>query len=195
MKVSYTSSLAQATQKTVTANTRLIFVPLMVRFANPTATYRPWRTTETRRPTSYSAWEEPSEAISPRLRKLILGLCIPLGVLFFSVVSYIIWYVRHRRKRSKASQIEQAESSGSVVTGEAAQTENKVMREPTPRQVFLAERSGSLPPGSTAAFVAPETDEERRLRYREESLKERREQLAMEEEALRRQRVGRMSVA
>lgn len=155
-------------------------------------------TTKTRRPTSYGddTQAERSEVISPRMRKLLLGLCIPLGVLFFSIISYIIWYIRHRRKKSKASSRDPVGSSDSTVTerGKAVPMENKDMREPTHREVFMAERSGPLPPGSTDDYIQPEAEEDRRrLRYQEESLRERRAQQEVEKKALRIKRAKRQS--
>lgn len=199
----YTSRSSYARSKeaaeTVTRDVVLTLAPLLVRYANPTATHTPTETVYgTAFNTSYhgSLWsedDEPSGAVSPKMRKLLLGLCIPLGILFFSAISYIIWYIRRRGKKNKASQIEQAGTSGSSATEtvEVVQVENKEVAEPTHREVLPAERSGSLPPESTGIAAAPrgpETKEQRKFRHQEESLRRRREQLALEEDALRRKR-------
>lgn len=155
---------------------------------------------------TYNSFDEFLEqnARFERRRKLLLSLCIPLGILFFTIIGGIIACVRHRKKKARAKReqrdaeiVERAVAAVQKGGATAALTETTTTSTSTP--VYPAPASVvSERRDRNTMYTSPTSpqalEEEIRLAEDERRLAERREELRREEEALRARRASRTAI-
>ena len=190
-------------------DTVLTFQPISVRFKHDDYVHVPTKTgfytSKFPEPTSmYNPSDDPHEqnARFERRRKLLLSLCIPLGILFFTIIGGIIACVRHRKTKARAKRaqrdtemVERAVAAVQKGGTTAAVTETTSASTPlysAPVSVVSERRDRNTiytRPTSPQALK-----EEISLVEDERRLAERREELRMEEEALRARRANRTAI-
>lgn len=192
-------------------DTVLTLQPISVRFEHDDYLHVPTKTgfyTSTiPEPTStYNPFDDPHEqnARFERRRKLLLSLCIPLGILFFTIIGGIIACVRHRKTKARAKRaqrdaeiVERAVAAVQKGGTTAAVTETTSTSTSTPLYsaptLMVSERRDR-----NTIYTRPtspqELKEEISLVEDERRLAERREELRREEEALRARRASRTAI-
>ena len=195
--------------ETVVRDTVLTFQPISVRFEHDDYSHFPTKTgfytsNIPESTSTYNSFDEFQEqnARFERRRKLLLSLCIPLGILFFTIIGGIVACVRHRKKKARAKReqreaeiVERAVAAVQKGGASAAMTETTSTSTPVypaPASVVSERRDRNTmytSPTSPQALM-----EEIRLAEDERRLAERREELGREEEALRARRASRTAI-
>lgn len=188
-------------------DTVLTFQPISVRFEHDEYSHFPAKTGlyTSKIPESISAYNpfdefQEQNARFERRRKLLLSFCIPLGILFFTIIGGIIACVRLRKKKARAKrdqrEAEPVEHAVAAVHkgGVTETTSASPLVYPALASVVSERQDRSTMYTSPTSPQALEeemkmAEDERRLSERREKL--RREKLRREEELLRARRASR----